>query len=418
MKALTIASKDLQVLLRDRGALFLLLLLPFVFIVPFALMGEQVSLSPTGGAEALPLTVANSDPQGAYTQALLAAVAAAGQVKVTQADPARVEEQLNLSTLRYALFIPADFSAKLAAGEQATLRLRLHPLTDESRVAVVERAVVRAARDLMLNDYLDQGLEQMKAMQAANPAAEGAFSEARIRLQVERQQARASEQPLVSVVETTLAALRTTEPVKIPALGQFLVVGMAVLAVFLTAQNTAASFFKEKRLGSFRRLMAAPVSKAALLGGKMLPGLIVGLVQVALILVTGGYLIQFLGSEPLDLSSDPLALALVSLAMVVCSTSLGVCLAALAKTESQVTGVGSMALFLCGLLAGSFIPLFLFPEGLANMARVVPHYWANQALYGLVFRGQTLSDVWPDIAVLLAFALAFFGIGLWRFKFE
>ena len=60
----------------------------------------------------------------------------------------------------------------------------------------------------------------------------------------------------------------------------------------------------------------------------------------------------------------------------------------------------------------------MFPEGLVNLVRIFPHYWANQALYGLVFRGLTRVDIWPNIVALLVFSLIFFGIGLWRFKFD
>jgi ABC-2 type transport system permease protein len=150
----------------------------------------------------------------------------------------------------------------------------------------------------------------------------------------------------------------------------------------------------------------------------MLPAFILGLVQIAVILFTGGYLVSLFGLDPLDLSSDPFGLVLVSLAMALCSTCLGVCIAGLVKTESQAGGLSSLALFLSAIFAGSFIPLFLFPEALANMARVVPHYWANQAYYGLIFRGLTLAEIWPNIIALLVFSLVFFLVGVWRFRFE
>jgi ABC-2 type transport system permease protein len=266
-------------------------------------------------------------------------------------------------------------------------------------------------------EYLDRGLAQMAEMQAANPDAGSTFSEDRIRLQVEKQQAQAENRPLITVVETT-PVTEKDEDVEIPALGQVTVVGMTVLFVFLGAQNTAMSIFTEKRVGSFRRLMAAPIGNFTLLTGKMMPAFILGLVQIAVILFTGAYLVSFFGLTPLDLSSDPFGLLLVAVSMALCSTCLGIFIAGFVKTESQAGGISSLALFLAAILAGSFIPLFLFPEALVNMARVVPHYWANQALYGLIFRGLTLVDVWPNIIALLVFSLIFFGVGVWRFRYE
>jgi len=256
-------------------------------------------------------------------------------------------------------------------------------------------------------------------MQAANPESVSTFSDERIHLQVEKQQAYSETRPLIAVVETTPMVEEEEEgEVNVPALGQVTVLGMTVLFVFLGAQNTALSIFTEKRVGSFRRLMAAPIGNFALLGGKLLPTFILGLIQIIVILFTGGYLIRFLGLDPLNLSNDPLGLVVLSLAMALCATCLGIFIAGLVKTESQAGGWSSFILFLASFLAGSFIPLFLFPEGLANVAQIIPHYWANQGLYGLIFRGLTLVDIWPNIAALLVFSLIFFLVGLWRFKFD
>ena len=59
--------------------------------------------------------------------------------------------------------------------------------------------------------------------------------------------------------------------------------GFAILFAFLGAQMTATSIYEEKKLGTFRRLQASPLSKAQVLIGKMLPNFVLALVQVAVI---------------------------------------------------------------------------------------------------------------------------------------
>ena len=142
------------------------------------------------------------------------------------------------------------------------------------------------------------------------------------------------------------------------------------------------------------------------------------LIQIAVLFFTGGVVIGLIGLKPLNLNVDWPTLLIISLAAALCSTSLGIFIAALAKTEAQVGAFASIALFLAGLLGGSFVPLFLFPQGLENLSRVVPLYWANQAYFGLFFRGQTLVELLPNVAALLGFSALFFGVGLWRFKFN
>ena len=169
MNLLNVTYKDLQVFVRDRGSVFGLFLLPFVFILvlSLAMQGIQLGESSTAEPAALPLTVVNNDPQGKAAQEFLAALKATGKVQIILEDQAKVEQRLTDAALRYALFIPADFSTQIAAGQQTTLRLAVHPINDQADVQTVERAIARASREYMLGEYLNAGLEQMAAMQAA-----------------------------------------------------------------------------------------------------------------------------------------------------------------------------------------------------------------------------------------------------------
>jgi len=60
----------------------------------------------------------------------------------------------------------------------------------------------------------------------------------------------------------------------------------------------------------------------------------------------------------------------------------------------------------------------LFPPGIQNAVKVLPTTWAMQGMLDLVLRGGGFSDVVPEAAVLLGFAVIFFSVGVWRFKFE
>jgi ABC-type Na+ efflux pump permease subunit len=278
MRALSITLKDLQIFVRDRGAVFMLFLLPFVFILSFSFIGQSFTLGDSENIEKnlIPLTVVNHNPGGQAAQDFLSALEDTDKVELLLGAPEEVDNSLKDSSLRMALFIPADFSTGLDSRKQVTLLLKLHPSHDTTAVMTVERAISRAVREYLMVEYLNRGLEQMAAMQAANPEANETFSEARIRLQVENQQAQAASRPLIVVMETTPVTEEEAAEVDIPSLGQVTVVGMTVLFVFLGAQNTAMSVYTERRIGSFRRLMAAPIGNFTLLTGKMLPAFFFG----------------------------------------------------------------------------------------------------------------------------------------------
>jgi ABC-2 type transport system permease protein len=221
-----------------------------------------------------------------------------------------------------------------------------------------------------------------------------------------------------------LVVVRQTVPVKegeaekSPALGQAVLSGITVLFVFLAAQTAAGSIYEEKKVGSFRRLMAAPISRPAMLAGKLLPAFLTALVQIVVIFAFGSLGLRLLGATPVPLENAPVGIALVSILTALCASALGILIAAIARTESQIGGMSTLVLWGMALLGGCIAPAFLLDRYLGPLPKIVPHYWANRAFDDLLIRGLGLQDVALELAVLLGFAILFFVIGVWRFDFE
>ena len=58
------------------------------------------------------------------------------------------------------------------------------------------------------------------------------------------------------------------------------------------------------------------------------------------------------------------------------------------------------------------------PDWLQTLGLITPHAWAVDAYQDLMVQGYGLWEVLPKTGALAAFAAAFFGIGVWRFRFE
>jgi ABC-2 type transport system permease protein len=191
-----------------------------------------------------------------------------------------------------------------------------------------------------------------------------------------------------------------------------------VLFVFLSAQTAAHSIFEEKKIGSFRRLMAAPLSRPALLGAKILPNFLTALVQIVVIFAFGVLGLRLIGAAPVPLEKAPLGIALVSILTALCASALGIVIAAIARTESQIGGMSMLVLWGMGLLGGCIAPAFLLDRYLGPLPKIVPQYWANRAFDNLLIRGLGLQSIALELGVLLGFTILFFVIGVWRFDFE
>lgn len=418
MKALSVALKDMQVFFKDRGGLMELFVLPLVFVLIF--VGLNYAMA--GGEDEdeadnrIALQVVNLDPGGDRVQSLLDELDSRGGLRVELVEQAEGEQSLKEGEIARLLTVPAGFSADLAAGDRTTLAL-VHGSDNAQENETAQTTIQGVVRDLSIQQDILAGLEQMRAMGAANDATEDVFTAELAMAQASGQYEASRERPLVVVSQIKP---RTYEERGVSDFNpvQVGVPGTIVLFVFLTAQTTARSIHDEKKTGSFRRLLAAPLSKSALLVGKMLPNLIKGILQVLVVFAAGAYLFPLIGLDQLTFGSDPLALGLLVLLVVLCSSGMGVLIAAIARTEAQIGGFSQALLWAMAFIGGSIIPTFLVNDTLAAIGRVTPQGWANVAFYDLLVRGLGLQDVAGGLLALLGFTLAFFLVGMWRFEFE
>jgi ABC-2 type transport system permease protein len=395
MNALSIAFKDIQILIRDRGALFQLILLPLIFILVIA--GAFSGMEEGAADTRVLLPIANMDG-GPRAQELIEGIREAGAIP-------------------RMLTVGPDFTANLDQGAGSTLRLTSHPDADPEQTEAVRLVVEGVAQDMALEKQILASLEQMAEMQANAPTEfQTAFSLERIQGQAREQFQNAKSRPLVIIEERLPRPGDESE--EDPSFAQTSVPGFTVPFVFLAAQNTARSIHDEKKSGSFRRLMAAPISKASLLLGKMLPNFILALVQIAIILLFGGVVLGWLGFTPISLGRDPLALGLAAAVIAFCSSAMGIHIASLARTEAQIGGLSTILLWGSGIVGGSIIPVFILDRILGPVPKIAPHYWANRTLNDIMLRNLPLRDALPEIGILLAFGGLFIILGLLRFDFE
>jgi linearmycin/streptolysin S transport system permease protein len=194
---------------------------------------------------------------------------------------------------------------------------------------------------------------------------------------------------------------------------QITVPGNAVLFGFFIALTCALSFAEERRSGTWRRLLAAPVPRWKLLVAKLIPYAALGALQVGLLFAIGvvGFGMQIGGSLP--------ALIVLTIGVACSATTLGLLIAAVSTTEKQISSLGSVAIMVMGLLGGCMVPRLLMPHALQQVGLAVPHGWALDGYATLlVHRGAGFADVAPQIAAVYGFAVLFGVAGVRRFRFD
>jgi len=205
----------------------------------------------------------------------------------------------------------------------------------------------------------------------------------------------------------------TPEPLQPSSGFQVSVPGNAVLFGFFIALTVAISFVDEKKTGTWRRLLAAPVSRPMLLLAKLVPFYVVSLIQMAILFGIGAL------AFGMEVRGSPLALAAMTMAVSFCAVALGLFIASFGGSQKQVGSVGSISLLVMGLVGGAMVPRLIMPEGLQAIGLATPHAWALEGYYQVLMReGTGIFGIDQAIVMVLAFGIGFAAIGAWRFKFE
>ena len=414
-------KKDWAIFFRDRGAMLWLFILPLLFVTIFAGLARMSM----GGATTeevqdtrTPIPVVNLDVDGQLALQFLDQLDRVQGFKAEVYEAGAAEQALEQFKIRRYVVIPADFSARLSQGERVTLSLIIHPDADSSSTQTLVDILSGVGDSLSLELQILDGIRQMGEMQANNPDVQNALNSERVLEQAKYQFDLSRENPLVAVVERT--PLIAEEKSMDLDLSASFVPGICVLFVFLASTSVARSLIDERKSGTLRRLMSAPLSRAALMAGKMVPVFLLTIIQIIVIFTVGAFLLPVMGFGRLAVGNDPLAWAITSILIALCSTCLGVLISTLAKTESQVSGIGNALLWIAGFLGGAIFPaVFLQQIPLMNvLMKFVPQSWAITAYYDVLTRGKGLADIWLNMAVLAGFSIVFFVIGVRRFKFE
>ncbi|MBM4431313.1 MAG: ABC transporter permease, partial [Chloroflexi bacterium] len=168
----------------------------------------------------------------------------------------------------------------------------------------------------------------------------------------------------------------------------------------------------ERKHGTMRRLLTTAIQPAEIIAGHAL----------AIFLLTLGQALFLLAFAQVALGVNylrqPLAVFLVTLALSLWVVSLGMLIGALAKSDSLVLMWSLLAMFLFTALGGAWFPLEMAARPFQTIGQLTPTYWAMHSYQNVLLRGMGLNSVLLPVAIVLGYAVVFFLLAVWRFRFE
>ena len=188
--------------------------------------------------------------------------------------------------------------------------------------------------------------------------------------------------------------------------------GMGVQFVLLMGVDIGVTLLLMRRMGLWKRLRAAPLTRTTLLGSRIASAALIALIVFAVI-----YAVAF-AVFGVRVEGSVIGFAAVLIAFALLAASFGLLIAAIGRTPEATRGLAILATLLLVMLGGAWVPSFIFPAWLQTASLFVPTRWAIDGLDAMTWRGLGLQAAVLPVVVMLGFSAAFTALAVQRFAWD
>ncbi|MDE2094214.1 MAG: ABC-2 transporter permease [Burkholderiales bacterium] len=188
--------------------------------------------------------------------------------------------------------------------------------------------------------------------------------------------------------------------------------GMGVQFILLMGVDMGVGLLLMRRLGLWKRLRAAPLSRTTLLGSRLASTALIALIVFAVV-----YAVAF-AAFGVRVDGSAIGFVAVLIAFALLTASFGLLIAAIGRTPETTRGLAILATLLLVMLGGAWVPSFIFPAWLQTASLFVPTRWAIDGLDAMTWRGLGLDAAAMPVAVMLGFTAVFAALAIARFEWE
>ncbi|MET4599046.1 ABC transporter permease [Stenotrophomonas sp. 2694] len=358
-----IMLKELRQLRRDRITLAMIIGIP---VMQLLLFGYAINLN-LRHLDAGIADQANSAASRALVQDMVATGVIAPRAQAYTPD--QLMEALRRGRISVGIVIPADFERRRYEGHEA-----VQVLVDGSDTVVQSAAIQLAQVPL-----------DTRPTSNTRPLREGSIASGP-----------------VSVISFYNPQRRSAVNI-VPGL-------IGVILTMTLVMFTAVAVVRERERGNMELLIATPVSRSELMVGKVLPYAAIGLLQTTLVLLLGTWLFE------VPIRGSLLDVYLAAVLLVLANLALGLLISTRARSQFQAMQM-TLFLFLPSiLLSGFMFPFAGIPRPVQWLAEVLPLTHFLRLVRGIMLRGASLWELWPDALALLVFIVAMMTLAILRFR--
>jgi ABC-2 type transport system permease protein len=353
-----IIIKEFIQLKRDRLTFGMIIGIP---VIQLLLFGFAINSDPKN----LPTALRVQD-NGIHVRAVVAALQNSGYFHIVRhADSeAEVDELLANGSVQFVVTVPANFERALSRGERPTLLVE----ADATDPAAVGAAVAA----------LPQLLRQALARDLNLPA---------------------STDPVDLRVQRRYNPEVVTQYNIVPGL-------LGVILTMTMVLMTGLALTRERERGTYENLLSTPALPVEVMTGKIVPYIMIGLIQVTLVLLAA----YFIFSVPM-LGSLLLLYAVVVI-FIAANLTMGITFSSLARNQLQAMQMTFFFFLPSIILSGFMFPFRGMPEWAQALGSLLPLTHFLVLVRGIMLKGNGLVELWPALWPIFVFMAVVIAVGL------
>lgn len=392
---LKLLYKDFLVLVRDKGGLAMLFIMPMALVlIMTSLQNNTFNAINESGIELLLL---NSDPDSLgmaieseiiHSNFFNVHTSIEGEVPSEE----RVKEEVAAGNYQIGVVIPSG----------ATQNIRKYVKSRLARVFLSDTSDAASPDSIFINMYVDPATKNSLRSTLQGSVREFA-TRIESRIVLNELTAEISKRFMVPLINLNVInddivfykeeyVARDSKTV-IPNSVQHNVPAWTLFAMFFIVIPFASAMIKEREDGGLSRLLTMPCSYSVILISRVIVSLVVCLIQFALIMLMGVYLFPLLGLPSLETSGRVISLSVMAFTAALAAVGYGISIGTLAKTHQQAAVFASISVVILAAIGGIWVPVFIMPPFLRELSIISPLNWGLNGFYDILVRYASLSDV-------------------------
>ena len=399
MRVLNLAYKDLSQILKDWKSGLFLLVMPLLFTLFFGFVFGAGSTTEPDVDPRLPVGVIDQDhgSLAASFEKLLEDSEVIRPVALGEEESRQASQMVQDGDLAAVVIIPSGYTTKLLSDQPISLEVIAKPNEPAGRTA-------------------SRGLETLtgRLLGAVESAHIGKNASQKSNVEDNLAQAiSAWEEPALTVT-VEKATGNVSQDEQATSSGGFAQAssGMMVQFSIFGLITSAMVLVLERKSGTLQRLLSTPILRTEVIAGHILAMFSIIFTQQLILVLIGQFVFR------VDYMRQPLAILLMITVLSLWAASLGLLISAVSRKEDQVITLSLIAMFIFAAMGGAWFPLEVAGKAFAAIGHVMPTAWAMDGFQNILMRGLGFQSVLMPAGILLGYAVAFFGLAIWRFRFE